>query len=87
MRGLMMVAGAALAVAGCGQNAAADNAVNADDELAVQNIIANDTTAIDAVTGDAANMAADVNYTINDLDNAADDDNASANATTGNNAT
>jgi hypothetical protein len=86
MRGLMMVAGAALAVAACGQNAAADNSVNADEELAVQNIIANDTTAIDAVTGDAANMAADVNYTINDFDNA-DDGNASANAATGNNAT
>jgi hypothetical protein len=27
---------------------------------------ANDTTAIDAVTGQAANMAADVNFTINE---------------------
>jgi hypothetical protein len=36
---------------------------NADQGLAAENIVSNDVTAIDAVTGDAANMAADVNYT------------------------
>ena len=82
MRGLILVAGAAVAVAACGQNAAADNSVNAHEELAVQNITANDTTAIDAVTGDAANMAADVNFTINDFDNATEADNASGNNAT-----
>ncbi len=31
--------------------------------LSAENIVSNDVTAIDAVTGDAANMAADINYT------------------------
>ena len=31
-----------------------------DENLTAQNIVSNDVTAIDAVTGDAANMAADV---------------------------
>ena len=35
---------------------------NVDENLTAENIVSNDVTAIDAVTGDAANMAADVNY-------------------------
>ena len=87
MRRLILVANAALAIAACGKKNATDTAVNADQELAVQNITANDTTAIDAVTGDDANMAADVDYTINETDNiAADNSDATANSA-GNNAT
>ena len=37
--------------------------MNVDENLTAENIVSNDVTAIDAVTGDAANMAADVNYT------------------------
>jgi hypothetical protein len=81
MRSLILVAGAALAIAACGKKNATDTAVNADQDLAVQNITANDTTAIDAVTGDDANMAADVDYTINETDNiAADNSDATANS-------
>ena len=80
MRRLILVASAALAIAACGKKNETDTAVNADQELAVQNITANDTTAIDAVTGDDANMAADVDYTINETDNiAADNSDASGN--------
>jgi hypothetical protein len=36
--------------------------MNVDENLTAENIVSNDVTAIDAATGDAANMAADVNY-------------------------
>ena len=60
MRALILVAGAALALASCGRNGQADQTLNADETLTANDIVANDVTAIDAVTGDAANMAADV---------------------------
>ena len=63
MRPLILVAIAALALSGCGNNDQADNTQNVDENLTAENIVSNDVTAIDAVTGDAANMAADVNYT------------------------
>ena len=68
MRALILVAGAALAVAACGKDGTADNTTNGDQDLATQTIGANDTTAIDAATGDDANMAADVNFTVNESD-------------------
>jgi hypothetical protein len=74
---VMLVAGAALLIGGCGSNGEADLAANADSRLTADKITANDVTAIDAVTGEAANMAADVDYS-NFLDN---ESNASANAT------
>ena len=46
---------------------ATGNTTNIDENLTAENIVSNDVTAIDAVTGDAANMAADVNY--QDVDN------------------
>jgi hypothetical protein len=63
---------AALALAGCGNNDQTDNAQNIDDNLTARNIVSNDVTAIDAVTADAANMAADVEF--NDVDNSLDTD-------------
>ena len=63
MRALIMVAGAVLALAACRNNDQHDNAMNADENLTAESIVSNDVTAIDAVTGDAANMAADINYT------------------------
>lgn len=66
MRALILVAGA-LALAACGNNDHTDNSQNVDENLTAENIVSNDVTAIDAVTGDAANMAADSD--INDLGN------------------
>lgn len=63
MRALIMVAGAVLALTACRNNDQHDNAMNANENLTAESIVSNDVTAIDAVTGDAANMAADINYT------------------------
>ena len=71
-----LVAGAALLMGGCGSNSEADLTANADSGLTADKITANDVTAIDAVTGEAANMAADVDYS-NFIDNAS---NAAANS-------
>jgi hypothetical protein len=62
MRALILIAGAALMLAACGKNNQSGNTTNVDENLTAQDIVSNDVTAIDAVTGDAANMAADVNY-------------------------
>jgi hypothetical protein len=62
MRLLILAAGTALTLAACRNNDQHDNTINADENLTAENIVSNDVTAIDAVTGDAANMAADVNY-------------------------
>ena len=60
MRSLSLIAAAALVLGGCGRNAGeANNAVQSD-AISAANIVSNDVTAIDAVTADAANMAADV---------------------------
>jgi hypothetical protein len=69
MRVLMLIA-ATFALAACSNNDQADNTQNIDENLSAENIVSNDVTAIDAVTGDAANMAADVDY--NDIDNSLD---------------
>ena len=73
MRALILIAGAALALTACGNNDQVDNTTNLDENLAAENIVSNDVTAIDAVTGEAANMAADmdVNFT-NELESVAD---------------
>ena len=63
MRPLTLLAVAALALAGCNKADQAGNTANVDETLTADSIAANDVTAIDAVTGEAANMAADVNYT------------------------
>ena len=63
MRTLILIAGAALALAGCRNNDQVDNTTNIDENLTAENVVSNDVTAIDAVTGADANMAADVNYT------------------------
>ena len=68
MRALILIAAAlALPVAACRNNDQADNTQNIDENLAAENIVSNDVTAIDAVTGDAANMAAESD--INDVGN------------------
>jgi hypothetical protein len=79
MRTLILVTGVALALAACRNNDQVDNTGNVDENLSAENVVSNDVTAIDAVTGEDANMAADVNYSDATLGNAASDltDNAS----------
>jgi uncharacterized protein YcfL len=70
MRALILVAVSLLALSACRKNGDVDNTTNIDQVLAAQNISANDTTAIDAATGEDANMAADVNFSVNESDGA-----------------
>ena len=69
MRPLILIAG--LALASCGSDNAANNAAVSEESRSAQVTAVNDTTAIDAATGEAADMAADVNYTFDDLENGA----------------
>jgi hypothetical protein len=57
-----------LALAACGNNDQTDTTQNVDENLTAEAIVSNDVTAIDAVTGDAANMAADVDTNFGNLD-------------------
>jgi hypothetical protein len=67
MRALILIAGAALALSGCGKKA--ETAGNESGEnLTAESIVSNDVTAIDAVTGDAANMAADVDMNYGNME-------------------
>ena len=66
MRVLIIFAGASLVLSACGKNDQSGNSQNAADGLTAEKIVANDVTAIDAVTGDAANMAADVDYNLDE---------------------
>src|SRR6476646_4214322 len=59
---------ALLALSACRNNDQADNTQNVDENLTAENIVSNDVTAIDAVTGDAANMAADSDMNFGNLD-------------------
>ena len=60
MRALILVTGLAFALASCGKGDQSNNTVNVDQAVMSDDLVANDVTAIDAVTGEAANMAADV---------------------------
>ena len=84
MRTLILVAGIALAVSACGRNQAADNAVVIDANADAENIGSNDMTAIDAATGEDANMAADVNFSVNQIDNVSSSNNSADNASVNN---
>lgn len=59
---------ALLALSACGPKAPTQQAQNLDQSLTADNIVSNDITAIDAVTGDAANMAADVDMNFGGLE-------------------
>jgi len=67
MRALILVAGTALSLAACGRSDEAGQVQNADESLSAESIVSNDVTAIDAATGDAANMAADVDLNYGNL--------------------
>lgn len=75
MRSLILVAGTALALAACRNSDQVQNTGVVDQNLSADNVVTNDVTAIDAVTGADANMAADVDY----LDNGLNDDMADLN--------
>ena len=64
MRGFIVLG--ALLLASCGGNAPTNNAAVAEEGESADSTLANDTTAIDAATGESAEMAADVNYTFNE---------------------
>ena len=66
MRHLILLTVAALGLAGCGTAEQANNTVNVDQAVMSDDLAANDVTAIDAVTGDSANMAADVDINFTD---------------------
>lgn len=68
MRAIILAAGATLAIAGCGSNNAAENIANTADD-SFEAIVANDTTAIDAATNDAANMAAESDIMLEPIEN------------------
>lgn len=67
MRVLFLFA-AAIVLSACSNNDQTDNTQNVDENLTAENIVSNDVTAIDAVTGDAANMAADVDMNYGNID-------------------
>ena len=67
MRAFILVAGAALALSACGRGDQTGQTQNADENLTAESIVSNDVTAIDAATGDAANMAADVDMNYGNL--------------------
>ena len=71
MRALILVAGAALAVAACSSNESANNTMNVDENL---------TTDMNAVDMNADMNAVDANMTMNAADNAADAANTAADA-------
>ena len=62
MRLFPLIIASALALGACRNSGQADNAIKQDDGLTAANIVANDVTAIDAVTAQAANIADDVDY-------------------------
>ncbi|MGI8705519.1 MAG: hypothetical protein ACR2JJ_06975 [Sphingomicrobium sp.] len=66
MRSLIPIA--AFILASCGGNQTANDAAVAEESKSSQVSAVNDATAIDAATGEAANMAADVNYTFNEAE-------------------
>jgi len=70
---LLILTAAILAISACGKNNQAGTAQNADQGMTADSIVSNDVTAIDAVTGDAANMAADVDVNYGNLDEGSTD--------------
>ena len=79
MRALILAGVAALSLASCGGNDTAQEGASGEENVASEVVATNDVTAIDAATGEAANMAADVDYMPEPLDNAAENG-ASANS-------
>lgn len=72
MRAVILAGVAALSLASCGGNDTAQEGATGEENVASEVVATNDVTAIDAATGEAANMAADVDYMPEAVDNEAD---------------
>ena len=70
MRSLILPAVAAMALSACNPEQSAQERAAAEQNVTSLVVATNDTTAIDAATGQAANMAADVDF-MPELENAA----------------
>jgi hypothetical protein len=79
-----LILGAALILASCGGDEAANNGAVSEETSAEAVGVAADATAIDAATGQAANMAADVNYTLEEEAGNEASSNSAGNASSGN---
>ncbi|MEO5773361.1 MAG: hypothetical protein ABIQ32_04490 [Sphingomicrobium sp.] len=66
MRSFALVVITAFALAGCGGKDAQTENLAASQNLSAESFSSNDTTSIDAATGADANMAEDVQLTVND---------------------
>ena len=72
---LLLVSAASLSLLACGTREQSNsNGIVADEGFSIENSSANDITAIDAATADAAGMAADAeaNLSLDELDNEGD---------------
>ena len=80
MRTLSILALSALALASCGKKDDGGQASTAAQNISAESIGGNDVTAIDAATASDANMAEDVELTVNELGdlNAVDESDADA---------
>ena len=67
MKSIALPAFAALALASCNKDQAADETSASGQNLAADSFGGNDVTAIDAATASDANMAEDVQLTVNDF--------------------
>ncbi len=71
----LIVLGAVVALGGCGQEQSAEERAAAEQNVTALVVATNDTTAIDAATGEDADMAADVAF-MPAIENEADSDEA-----------
>jgi len=83
MRALILVAGAALAVAACSSNNEANNTMNVDENLTTTDMNATDMNATDMNATDA-NLTMDANNAADAANSAADAANAAANSAANN---
>ena len=79
MSRIILIAGA-LTLAACGSQDTPAEQAETVENINVVTAKGNDVTAIDAATGDDANMAADVEFTLNDSGNLGNEVDNSANA-------
>ena len=81
LRTFLVLAGSVV-LAACGQQQAPEEQAGVEEGVNVVTAQGNDVTAIDAATGDDANMAADVEFSMNELGNLGNeiDEPAAANA-------
>ena len=67
MRSIVILALGALTLTSCGKKEGGDQATAAAQNISAESIGGNDVTAIDAATASDANMAEDVELTVNEL--------------------